>query len=98
MGLGLSPEVLSQCEVARVAAGACGGRAGSSVRPRRHRIISPRRRAARDASLRARSLRYAAGLRSAVTRHVWRDRRCNACVWCLLDIGYCAISVVKIMC
>lgn len=65
----------------------------ASVRPRLHRIISPRRRVARDACLRARSLRYAAGLRRAVTRHVWRDRRCFACAWCSVNTGFCATSV-----
>lgn len=82
------------CEAVR-GKGRPGGAGGlASVRPRRHRIISPRRRAARDACLRARSLRYAAGLRRAVTRHVWRDCRCYACVWCSVNSGYCVSSVV----
>lgn len=81
------------CEAAR-GKGRPGGAGGlASVRPRHHRIISPRRRVARDACLRARSLRYAAGLRRAVTRHVWRDRRCYACVWCFVNFGYCVTCV-----
>lgn len=94
MGLGLAPEVLSQCVRWRGATRRAGGEWLARVRPRRHRIISPRRRVARDACLRARSLRYAAGLRRAVTRHVWRDRRCFACAWCCVNTGFCATSVV----
>ncbi|CAH2092096.1 unnamed protein product [Euphydryas editha] len=48
-------------------------------------IVSSRRRVTNDACLRARSLRYAAGLRRAVTRHVWRDRCCYACAWIFDD-------------
>lgn len=71
------------------------GSGRASVRPRlHHRIVSSRRRVARDACPRARSLRYAAGLRRAVTRHVWRDRCCYACDWCSVNTGYCASSAV----
>lgn len=75
-----------------------GGDGRASVRPRRRRIVSPRRRVAHDVCLQARSLRYAAGLRRSVTRHVWRDRRCYACVWCSIKIGYCSSVVIMHMC
>lgn len=93
MGLGLATKVLSQHVRWRGVMRYAGGTAAVHPSARAalsRRIISPRRRAVRNARLRVRSLRYAAGLRRAVTRHVWRDHRRYACVWCSVYTEFCA--------
>lgn len=93
MGLSLPPEVLSYCVRWRRATRVRGeGRACvHPPAPPPHRIISLPRRATNDARLRERSLRYAADLRRAVTRHVWRDRCLYVCVWCSVDTDNCVV-------
>lgn len=75
---------------AGAAAGEGEGHLASSTRAAT--ALSPRWTLVRDARSRASSLRYAAGLRRAVTRHVWRDRRLTACNPCSVNTGFCATS------
>lgn len=96
MGLGLAGSrsfISATCEPSR-RWGERGGRR-PRVRSARAATASSVRVGVLPATLAcARSLRYAAGLRCAVTRHVWRDHRYYACAWCSVNTGYCATSAV----